>query len=434
MPHRRAVSLTALGMSAALLLAACGDGESADDPAATGGSGDEVTLTWWHNSNNDPGKSVYEQVAADFEADNPGLTIEISALAHEDMLTRLDAAFQTGDTPDIYMERGGGELAAHVEAGLVKDLSDVASDTIETLGGNVAGWQVDGRTYALPFSVGLVGFWYNTSLFEEAGITQPPTTMEEFYEAVDALKAAGIEPVSVGAGDKWPAAHYWYYLSLRMCSEDVISTAVTELDFSDPCFVAAGEELERLIAAEPFNTGFLATPAQTGPTSASGLLATGQVAMELAGHWEPGVMQGLTEDNQGLGEDTGWFTFPAVEGGQGDPEAALGGGDAWACSNDAPDICVEFIQYLLSDEVQQTFAEIDMGLPTNPAAIDFVSDPALADLLTIRDQAPYVQLYFDTLFGENIGGAMNDEIALVFAGQSSPQGIVDATQAAADLE
>jgi len=434
MPHRRAVSLTALGMSAALLLAACGDGESADDPAATGGSGDEVTLTWWHNSNNDPGKSVYEQVAADFEADNPGLTIEISALAHEDMLTRLDAAFQTGDTPDIYMERGGGELAAHVEAGLVKDLSDVASDTIETLGGNVAGWQVDGRTYALPFSVGLVGFWYNTSLFEEAGITQPPTTMAEFYEAVDALKAAGIEPVSVGAGDKWPAAHYWYYLSLRMCSEDVISTAVTELDFSDPCFVAAGEELERLIAAEPFNTGFLATPAQTGPTSASGLLATGQVAMELAGHWEPGVMQGLTEDNQGLGEDTGWFTFPAVEGGQGDPEAALGGGDAWACSNDAPDICVEFIQYLLSDEVQQTFAENDMGLPTNPAATDFVSDPALADLLTIRDQAPYVQLYFDTLFGENIGGAMNDEIALVFAGQSSPQGIVDATQAAADLE
>ena len=434
MPHRRAVSLTALGMSAALLLAACGDGESADDPAATGGSGDEVTLTWWHNSNNDPGKSVYEQVAADFEADNPGLTIEISALAHEDMLTRLDAAFQTGDTPDIYMERGGGELAAHVEAGLVKDLSDVASDTIETLGGNVAGWQVDGRTYALPFSVGLVGFWYNTSLFEEAGITQPPTTMAEFYEAVDALRAAGIEPVSVGAGDKWPAAHYWYYLSLRMCSEDVISTAVTELDFSDPCFVAAGEELERLIAAEPFNTGFLATPAQTGPTSASGLLATGQVAMELAGHWEPGVMQGLTEDNQGLGEDTGWFTFPAVEGGQGDPEAALGGGDAWACSNDAPDICVEFIQYLLSDEVQQTFAENDMGLPTNPAATDFVSDPALADLLTIRDQAPYVQLYFDTLFGENIGGAMNDEIALVFAGQSSPQGIVDATQAAADLE
>ncbi len=75
----------------------------------------------------------------------------------------------------------------------------------------------------------------------------------------------------------------------------------------------------------------------------------------------------------------------------------------------------------------------DILFISGPAATDAVSDPALADLLTFRDEAPFVQLYFDTAFGENIGGAMNDEIALVFAGQSSAQGIVDATQAAADL-
>ncbi|MCM3662579.1 extracellular solute-binding protein [Georgenia satyanarayanai] len=432
MLRRRAASITALGLSAALVLAACGDSEE-PDATSTGGDGDSVTLTWWHNSNNEPGVSVYEQVAADFEADNPGVTIEITPLAHEDMLTRLDAAFQTGDTPDVYMERGGGELASHVEAGLTMDLTDVAADTIEKLGSSVDGWTNADRVYALPFSVGVVGFWYNTDLFEQAGITEAPTTMEELDAAVDALKGEGIEPISVGAGDKWPAAHYWYYFALRQCSQDVLTEAVTSLDFSDPCFVAAGEDLEAFVATEPFNTGFLATPAQTGPTSASGLLATGQVAMELAGHWEPGVMQGLTEDNAGLGEKTGWFPFPAVDGGQGDPEAALGGGDAWACSNDAPDACVDFITYLLSDEVQKTFAENDMGLPTNPAAIDSVSDPALADLLAFRDQAPFVQLYFDTAFGENVGGAMNDEIALVFAGQSSAQGIVDAIQAAADL-
>ena len=40
--------------------------------------------------------------------------------------------------------------------------------------------------------------------------------------------------------------------------------------------------------------------------------------MEMQGHWEPGVMQGLTEDEKGLGENTGWFPFPAVAGGQGD--------------------------------------------------------------------------------------------------------------------
>src|SRR3712207_7799279 len=44
----------------------------------------------------------------------------------------------------------------------------------------------------------------------------------------------------------------------------------------------------------------------------------------------------------------------------------------------------------------------------------------------------YVQLYLDTLFGENVGGAMNDAIALMFAGEASPQDVVDATQAAAE--
>jgi len=419
---------TAVALTAALgLLAGCssGGGEAADD-------GDANTLTWWHNSNTAPGKDYYEQVAADFEEANPGVTITISAMQHEDMLTKLNAAFQTGDTPDVFMERGGGELAAHVEAGLVKDLTEGASDEIEMLGGAVAGWQVDGQTYSLPFSMGVVGFWYNKALFADAGITTPPTTMAELDEAVDALKAAGTEPIALGAGDKWPAAHYWYYLALRHCSEDVLKDAVTSTDFSDACFTAAGESLADLVGTEPFNSGFLATPAQAGPTSASGLLASGRTAMELAGHWEPGVMQGLTEDGQGLGEDTGWFPFPEVEGGAGDPTAQLGGGDAWACAEGAPDVCVDFVKYLVSDEVQQGFAENDMGLPTNPNASGSVADPALADLLEVRDAAPFVQLYFDTAFGENIGGAMNDAIALLFAGQATPQEVVDQAQAAAD--
>ncbi|ACQ80964.1 extracellular solute-binding protein family 1 [Beutenbergia cavernae DSM 12333] len=426
----RMASAVALGASIALLAAACSGGS---DEGSTGeaSEGADVTLTWWHNSNNEPGRGFYEQAAADYEADHPGVTIEIQALQHEDMLTKLDAAFQTGDTPDVYMERGGGELADHVEAELTMDLTDVAADAVETVGGSVAGWQVDGRTYALPFSVGVVGFWYNTELFEQAGITEAPTTMDEFDDAVSALRDAGIAPVSVGAGDLWPAAHFWYYFAVRQCAQDVLSEAVTSLDFSDECFLRAGEDLEHLIGTEPFNEGFLATPAQSGPTSASALLATGQVAMELAGHWEPGVMQGLTEDQLGLGENTGWFPFPQVDGGEGDPAATLGGGDAWACSADAPPECVDFISYLLSDDVQIGFAENSMGLPTNQAASGSVADPALADLLTVRDSAPYVQLYLDTAFGENVGGAMNDAIGLMFAGDASPQDIVDAIQSAA---
>ncbi|GAB4070757.1 extracellular solute-binding protein [Angustibacter speluncae] len=432
MTRTRVTQALTLG-TAAVLLAACGTGSEGTSSGETD-SQDGSTITWWHNSNTDPGKAYYDEVAAQFEADHPGVTVEVSAMQHEDMLTKLDAAFQGGDAPDVYMERGGGELADHVEAGLTKDLTDVAADEIDKLGGSVAGWQVDGKTYALPFSVGVVGFWYNKALFEQAGVTETPTTLEDLLATADTIKQAGIEPISVGAGDKWPAAHYWYYLALRECPQEVLEDAVQTLDFSDECFLRAGEDLQSIVDAQPFNQGFLATSAQTGPTSASGLLATGKVAMEMQGHWEPGVMQGLTEDKQGLGEDLGWFPFPSVDGGEGDQTAALGGGDAWAVSQDAPDVAVEFVQYLLSDEVQQGFAERDMGLPTNPAAGDSVKDPALAGLLEVRDEAPYVQLYFDTAFGQSVGGAMNDEIALLFAGSTTPEAIVEKTQQAADAE
>ncbi len=423
--RNRALGLLCAGVMMAAV-AACGDDDS------SGESG--TTITWWHNSNNDPGKSYYEQVAKDFEADHPGVDIKISAMAHEDMVDKLDAAFQSGDIPDIYMERGGGELADHVEAGMVRELTDDAADEISKIGSSIAAGQVGDKTYALPFSLGLVGIWYNTDLFAQAGITEPPATMSDLYADIDKLHDAGITPISVGAGDKWPAAHYWYYTVLRSCSQDVLEEAMDSRDFSDPCFVQAGEVIEDLLATEPFNPGFLTTKAQEGATSASGLLATGKVAMELQGHWEPGVMQGLTDDGKGLGDKTGWFPFPAVEDGAGDPAAAIGGGDAWAVSEAAPDEAVEFVKYLLSDEVQTGFAENDMGLPTNPAAAGSVTDPALASLLEVRDNAPFIQLYFDTELGTSIGGAMNDEIALLFAGEASPQDVVDATQQAADQE
>lgn len=431
----RGAAVVALGATVAMLASACaGQGTQNQGGGDSTEEGGAQTITWWHNSNNDPGKTYYEQVAADFEEAHPGVTIEIEALQHEDMLTKLDAAFQANDAPDVFMERGGGELADHVEAGLVKDISEPAADTISKLGTFMPGFQVDGKSYALPFSIGVVGFWYNKALFEEAGITEAPATIEDLNAAVEKLKAAGIEPISVGAGDKWPAAHYWYYNVVRQCSQETLETAIANVDYSDPCFIRAGEELEKFIATEPFNSGFLSTPAQSGPTSASGLLATGKVAAQLQGHWEPGVMQGLTEDQKGLGENTAWFPYPTLPGQEGDPAVQMGGGDAWAVSQNAPDVAVEFVEYLLSDEVQQGFAENSMGLPTNPTAVDKVADPALAQLLDVRDSAPHVQLYLDTAFGASVGGAMNDAIALMFAGEASPQDIVDAVQNAADAE
>ena len=436
MARLRAGSAVALGVAVAMLLAACGDSDNnseagGDDTTAPEETTSEpVTITWWHNSNTDPGMGYYQQAADDYMADNPNVTIEIEAMAHEDMVTQLEAAFQSGNMPDIYMERGGGELRAHVEAGLTKDISDLAAETIDTIGGSVAGWQVDGKTYGLPFSMGVVGFWYNTQIWADNGV-EPPATWDDFYAAIDTLKANGVAPLSVGAADQWPLAHYYYYFALRECPQDTVVNGLAEFDFSDECWTRAADDLKTFVDSQPFNDGFLATKAQEGATSASGLLANGQVSAEMQGHWEPGVMQGLN-DGQPV-ENIDWFPFPAIDGGEGNPAAAIGGGDAWAASADAPAEAVEFMQYLLSDEVQIGFAELNMGLPTNPAASASVADPALSSLLAFRDASPFVQLYFDTALGTNVGNAMNAAVVNVFAG-ADPASIVADSQAAAELE
>ena len=399
---------------------------------STGENGGDVTLTWWHNGNAEPLKGFWQSVADEFEAAHPGVTVQVEGIQNEELQrTKIPNALRGNNPPDLFQQWGGGELATQVEAGRVLDISDQVGPELESLGGSVAGWQVDGVTYGLPFSLGIEGFWYNKALFADAGIETTPTTLAELNDAVAKLKTAGITPIAVGAGDKWPAAHYWYNFALKSCSPDTLKKAAADLKFDDACFGDAGDDLKTFIDSEPFQEGFLATPAQQGAGSSAGLLANGKAGMELMGHWNPGVMGGLTEDGKGLGDELGWFNFPGIPGSAGDPTAALGGGDGFSCSYKAPPECVELLKYISSVDVQTRFAETGAGLPVAAGAETGVTDPNMQALLEARNKATYVQLWLDTSYGPTVGGAMNDAIANMFAGQATAQDIVDAMNDAA---
>jgi raffinose/stachyose/melibiose transport system substrate-binding protein len=421
------VALTAL----TAVLAGCSDDGGTGSTEASKGP---VTLTWWHNGTNDPLKGLWQKVADEFEAAHPGVTVEVSPVQNEELQkTKIPAALQADNPPDLYQQWGGGELADQVAAGKVMDISDKVQDQLGLIGGSAAGWQVDGKTYGLPFSLGVEGFWYNKAQFKEAGIDAVPTTMAQLNDAVAKLKAKGFAPIAVGAKDQWPAAHYWYNFALRNCSTEVLKQAGVDFKFTDPCFVKAGQDLDAFIKTQPFQKGFLGTPAQQGATSSAGLLANGKASMELMGHWNAAVMKDLTEDKKGLGDDLGWFAFPAVEGGAGDPGAALGGGDGFSCSYKAPPECVELLKYIASPEVQKRFAESGAGLPVTKGAESGVTDPNMKSLMDFRNAASYVQVWLDVAYGPTIGGALNEAVGQIFAGKGSPQDVVDAmTTAAAD--
>ena len=422
---KRWVATGAISAVALAGLTACNTAAPEDDGP--------VTLTWWHNATSDPLAGFWEDVAAEFEEAHPNVTVEVSGFQNEELQrTLIPNALRSGDAPDLFQQWGAGELAAQVRAGQVKDISADVQDQIDAIGGTVAPWQVDGKTYGLPFSFGIEGFWYNKDLFAQAGIEGTPTTLDELYDDIDLLKAANIVPIAVGAGDKWPAAHYWYNFALKACSPETLSNAQANLVFDDPCFVEAGEQLQEFIDSNPFQEGYLSTTAQQGAGSSAGLVATGNAAMELMGHWNPGTMGGILAEESG-GEATppaflGWFNFPGIEGAAGDPTAALGGGDGFSCSADAPKECVELLKYISSVDVQTRFGEIGAGIPVTKGSEGSITDPNLQQVLAGLQKATYVQLWLDTAYGATVGGAMNDGIVNLFAGNGTPEDIVTSIQ------
>lgn len=440
MARMRARSALVLGVSVALL-AACGGGDAeepgTDDTNPQAEEGEDVTITWWHNATSDPLAGFWEDVATEFEEANPGVTVETQGFQNEELQrTLIPNALRSGDAPDLFMVWGGGELADQVEAGYLRDLTDEVTAEVEAIGAVADIWSQDGRNYGLPYTFGPEGFWYNTEHFEQAGV-EVPTTLDELYAVNDALKAEGLTPIAVGAGDGWPAAHYWYNFALKSCTPEVLQQAQAEFVFDDPCFVEAGELLQEFIDTEPFNEGYLATSAQQGAGSSAGMVATGNATMELMGPWNPGVMGGILQEETGdesasPPEFLGWFNFPGVPDAGGDPNAVLGGGDAFGVSADAPDVTVELLKYISSVDVQTRFGETGSGVPVTAGSESSIEDPNLRAAFDALQAASYVQLWLDTAYGPVVGGAMNEGIVNMFGGAGTPQDIVDGMKAAVE--
>ncbi|MBD8024697.1 extracellular solute-binding protein [Microbacterium sp. Sa1CUA4] len=418
--------IAAAGLTAGAL-AGCTAGGGGDDGD---GDGEEVTLTWWHNATNGPLPDVWEEVAAEFEEANPGVNVEQVGYQNEELQrTLIPNALAAGDPPDLFQVWPGGELRDQVENGYLMPLDDLIPDTIESVGATVNPWQVGGETYAVPFTFGIEGFWYNTDMFEEAGV-EVPETFDDLVDAVADLRESGVVPISVGAGAGWPAAHWWYQFALKSCSPETLAAGQEEFDFSDPCWVEAGEQLEEFLGIEPFQDGFLGTVPQEGAGSSAGMIANGQAAMELMGHWNAGTIGGLTPDQQ-VPAFLGWFPMPGIEGAAGDPTAALGGGDGFGCAAEAPPECADLLAYIMSEDVQRRFAESGSGIPTVPAAQDGLEDENLKAVAAGLAEASFVQLWFDTAFGTTVGNAMNEGIVNLFAGNGTPEDIVKRMQDAA---
>ncbi len=414
----KAAALSAVSLLALGTLAACGSSDSADNTTSGEGSATtgDVQMVFWHNSTTGEGKAYWENTVKAFEDSHPGVTIEVQAIQNEDMDGKLQNALQAGDAPDIFMARGGGKLQDIVDAGMVMDIRDkVTPETEDAVGGTLSAFAFGDGYYGMPVSILPGGIFYSSDLLDEAGIKDTPKTIAELEQTNETLRAAGIEPIALGAKDAWPAAHWYYFFALRECPREVIEEDGAARELTNECWDRAGQQLEDFVATNPFNSGYLTTSAQQGAGSSAGMLANHQAAMELMGAWNPGVIGDLTPDGKPLA-DLRWFPFPEIDGGEGAPGAMMGGVDGFSCHVDAPDACPEFLNFMVEKQYQEEYADAFTTLPASKEAQGVVTDPALQDILAAYNEAPYTIIWMDTLLGQNVGNAMNAAVVDVLAG------------------
>lgn len=442
--HRRLFVLMAV---LAVVFVACSGGGTASPSAAQSAAAsaaapseatpseaaaEPVTIELYDLHINEPGKSLIAEIIAEYEADHPNVTIEPTILENEALKAKIATEMQAGNPPDLFQSWGGGVLAQQQEAGMVRAIDDEIAEWKDTMNSAAMSiYQVDGVQYGIPYNFGLVGFWYNQDLFEQAGIAEPPATWDDFLTAVQKLKDAGITPIAVGAGDKWPAMFWWAYLSLRAGGQAALEEAIATGDWTGDAFITAGTELKKLIDMEPFQDSFLAA---TYPQQAA-TMGNGKAAMELMGQWAPGVEKDNSESKEGIGDALGWFGFPGLAGGAGAPTDVFGGADGFAVGRDAPPEAVDFLRYFVSLEVATRFAELNDGtLPPTNGAEKAVTDPFLTTVLEKRAESTFAQLYLDQATSPELGAAINDAIQGLFAGTLTPeqvsQAITDAAAAA----
>ncbi len=403
--------------------------------SAVSAQDEPVTINWWHISTADAQAAYWQSLADQYMADHPNVTIDITILANEDFKARLVTVMQAGDPPDLFQSWGGGVLWQYADAGLVRDISsELEGDWMDSFAvpAAVELYGQNGEYYGVPYDWGAVGMFYNKALFEQAGITEVPTTWAEFLTDVQMLKVAGITPIALGEKEKWPGHFWWVSLAIREGGQQAFLDAYDRTgSFADEPFVRAGEDLKQLIDMDPFPEGFLGLTHD----DEEAMFGNGQAAIQLMGQWAESAQQTGSTSGEGIGDDLGWFNFPMVEGGAGNPGDTLGGGDGFAVGANAPDATIDFLRFLTSEESQRGGVSAGFTPPVVNGVEDTYSDDSvITSIVNARNGAPYFQLYYDQFLPPALAGIVVDSVEALFAGVYSPEEVAQAIEDSASME
>jgi multiple sugar transport system substrate-binding protein len=390
--------------------------EPAEEPAPTEAPEAE-TVTYWHTMS-DSEVEAMEEVIAMFEAEHPNIQIEMTRYAYDDFKSALLTSLAGGEGPDtarldIIWVPEFAELEALVALDeAMPDFDDIAAKTFP---GPLATNHWQGHYYGLPQDTNTQVLLWNKALYDEAGLSAPPATLEEFKEVACTL-TKGEEQYGYAMGGTyfWAPAPIFYAMGGK-----VVDEGITTADgfINGPESAAAFQMLVDL-----YNDGCLSPNLLGGGIGTADGHATGLYAMIVDGPWMVDIYKADYPDFE--------VNFaPIPTGPDGTTSSVVGGQNIVVFDgSEHQEAAMEWTRFLLTEEAQLKMAERGVI----PVLSTVIGDPSLPDYFGVfLEQLKTAQARVPHPSWGDMDGAINNAYQRMLRDEQTVQEALD--QAAQEI-
>ncbi len=187
------------------------DPGSVDSPSSN--NSEPTKITYWHTYGDAEDIFFNESVLPLFKSRHPEITVESVRQDGGQFHQMIIMAFGTGQVPDVARVDITNTAAYASQGGIIAmdGLSGFDSLKDSVLSGPLSTNLFKGKYYGLPLDTNCKAAVMNMDVMNSLGLTEPPTTMEAF---IDAVKANGdgqfkLNVSGVGGWDLYP--YFWLF-------------------------------------------------------------------------------------------------------------------------------------------------------------------------------------------------------------------------------
>lgn len=443
---KRLTPTTALVLSAtaALALAACGapgapesSGGGGNTPAALDTpakkSGTLSIITKYADPEYAP---YFVAMAKAYEKENPGVKVDLTQVGDQPYKDKIRVLTASKSLPDIYFSWAGDFANKFIRAGLASDLTEVLGpDT--TWGKSMTpaaldAFEYEGKNYGVPLNLDAKYMVYNKAAFKKAGLTGPPSTLEELLQDCGKLKSAGYTPIAFGNKFGWPAIHYITQLNAFNVPEATRTKDYNPASgaFTDPGYVTAMEQYASILdkCTNANANGMSHETAQAN-------FLSGKAAMHYLELVEFPLISKKNGASAQVVDNWSFFRLPPPEGAKGDTNTLTGAPDGFLVNSKSKNaaLAVDFLKFVTNrTNAAKMTKQIGFLSPVTGSATKANTSPQQREALADLEKADSFAIWLDTVTNADVANAFLSGAEGVTNGSQTPAQVITSVQQAAE--